>query len=91
MPSGDHAEPTPSVDDLRFRLPVASDPYHGTYNATTFGPSCIQQTYIDPTASSQDPMARKLTSNAINNFAVMNITEDEDCERFQISLRCDYR
>ena len=32
-----------SVGDLRFRLPVAPDPYEGAYNATAFGPACPQQ------------------------------------------------
>ena len=32
-----------SIGDLRLRLPVANDPYDGTYNATAFSPACTQQ------------------------------------------------
>lgn len=31
------------MGDLRFRLPVANDPYTGSLNATSFGFSCPQQ------------------------------------------------
>ncbi|KAI0084373.1 carotenoid ester lipase precursor [Irpex rosettiformis] len=34
----------PPTGDLRFRLPVANDPYTGVVNATAFGPACPQQT-----------------------------------------------
>ncbi|KAG8872196.1 hypothetical protein FRB97_007889 [Tulasnella sp. 331] len=38
----------PPVGDLRFRLPVAADPYIGSHSATTFGRSCPQQPITVP-------------------------------------------
>ncbi|KAI0704351.1 carotenoid ester lipase precursor [Cytidiella melzeri] len=41
----------PPTGDLRFRLPVANDPYTGVLNATSFGLACPQQAmqYAHPT------------------------------------------
>lgn len=36
----------PPTGDLRFRQPVAIDPYTGTHVATAFGPSCPQQAVL---------------------------------------------
>ncbi|EIM86930.1 alpha/beta-hydrolase [Stereum hirsutum FP-91666 SS1] len=36
----------PPTGDLRLRLPVANLPYNGTYNASTFGTICPQQSFI---------------------------------------------
>ena len=38
----------PPVGDLRFRKSVPHEPWNGTLDATSFGPSCIQQ--LDPQA-----------------------------------------
>ncbi|KZV76204.1 carotenoid ester lipase precursor [Peniophora sp. CONT] len=68
----------PPVGDLRFRLPVQSDPYSGTYDATVFGASCIQQIYNDSDTSQQNPIAVELLQNTA--FAsTPNVTDDEDC------------
>ena len=43
----------PPVGDLRFRQPVLHGPWNGTLDATSFGPSCIQQ--FDPQAKQYLP------------------------------------
>ncbi|KZV69978.1 carotenoid ester lipase precursor [Peniophora sp. CONT] len=68
----------PPVGDLRFRLPVANDPYNGTYNVTTFGASCIQQLANDTDPSGQNSTAIELLHNAINGYTVP-VIDDEDC------------
>ncbi|KZV74625.1 carotenoid ester lipase precursor [Peniophora sp. CONT] len=68
----------PPVGDLRFRLPVESDPYRGMYNVTTFGASCIQQLSNDTDSSGQDPAAIELLQEAVNGYTVP-VTDDEDC------------
>ena len=62
--------------DLRFRLPVANDPYTGAYNATSFGPSCIQQnsTFVIPDVL--DPQAKAVLEGGFGVFTDVS----DDCE-----------
>ena len=72
-----------SVGDLRLRLPVANDPYEGTYNATAFGPACTQQN------ATSDANFAVLPPETLT-FLLYNYTKDvgagaEDCK---LSLVC---
>lgn len=62
--------------DLRFRLPVANDPYTGVYNATTFGPSCIQQNSSFVIPDVLDPQAKAVLESG---FGALTDVSD-DCE-----------
>ncbi|VDB92096.1 unnamed protein product [Peniophora sp. CBMAI 1063] len=68
----------PPVGDLRFRLPVATDPYDGTYNATAFGDSCIQQAFGDTDPSKQNPTAVEIMQGIVDAFTVQTL-DSEDC------------
>ena len=72
-----------SVGDLRLRLPRANDPYEGSYNATTFGPSCIQQPNTDMNLTDLNSTAA-LILQALASEA--NVTDDEDCKPFKPPL-----
>ncbi|KAF8305166.1 carotenoid ester lipase precursor [Clavulina sp. PMI_390] len=65
-----------SVGDLRFQLPVANDPYNGTYTATSMGNACIQQAITLPLLTGLPAD----TINAIVNsiFGVV-YPDSEDC------------
>ncbi|EIM86909.1 carotenoid ester lipase precursor [Stereum hirsutum FP-91666 SS1] len=67
----------PPTSDLRLRLPVANLPYNGTYNASTFGPSCPQQSPIfDPSViSTIAPVVASLG----DLFASATNSQSEDC------------
>jgi len=67
----------PPMGDLRFRLPVANEPYNGTYDATVFGPSCIIQniTNIDPLANH---VAQSVLQDFANRFQLVG-GDSEDC------------
>ncbi|KZV67209.1 carotenoid ester lipase precursor [Peniophora sp. CONT] len=66
----------PPIGDLRLRLPVANDPYSGTYNATAFGASCIQQIGSDKNMTGLNPIAAQVLESVL---AGSNVTDDEDC------------
>ncbi|VDB90063.1 unnamed protein product [Peniophora sp. CBMAI 1063] len=67
----------PPVGDLRFRLPVANDPYNGIYNATVFSAACIQQTANVTNATALNPIAAELLQQIIDSS--QQSVEDEDC------------
>ncbi|KZV76147.1 alpha/beta-hydrolase [Peniophora sp. CONT] len=68
----------PPVGDLRFRLPVVNDPYSGAFNATTYGPACIQQVFNDTATSDLNPAAANVLQGVMNNFNTPFV-DDEDC------------
>ncbi|KAI0077854.1 carotenoid ester lipase precursor [Panus rudis PR-1116 ss-1] len=71
----------PPTGVLRFRLPIANDPYTAkTYSAAEFGPACPQQ--------AQDPLrclfgstveAADVNTSSFNNITSASPSEDEDC------------
>ncbi|KAI0091741.1 carotenoid ester lipase precursor [Irpex rosettiformis] len=65
----------PPVGDLRFRLPVANEPYKGTHNASTFGSSCLQQAISFSSPANLAPEAIEL----LKSFSVPLPKSDEDC------------
>ncbi|VDC07075.1 unnamed protein product [Peniophora sp. CBMAI 1063] len=66
----------PPIGDLRLRLPVANDPYNGTYDATAFGASCIQQLSSDKNLTGLNPVAATILEGFLSDS---NITDSEDC------------
>lgn len=69
--------------DLRFRLPVPVDPYEGTYNATAYGFSCVQQSSALPNLTGVNPVALV----DLSNFVPQPFTQDdEDCWLFILSV-----
>ncbi|KAF4617351.1 hypothetical protein D9613_005823 [Agrocybe pediades] len=66
----------PPVGDLRFRLPQPNAPYNGTFDATSFGPSCAQQ-------SVDLPIVSGLTGDAVdyivNSIYGQVFPDSEDC------------
>ncbi|VDB94161.1 unnamed protein product [Peniophora sp. CBMAI 1063] len=68
----------PPVGDLRFRLPIANDPYNGTFNATAFGPACIQQPFNDSATSDLNPTAAGVLTGLLGSLTSPAI-DDEDC------------
>jgi len=67
----------PPVGDLRFRLPVANAPYEGTYNATAFGTSCIQQTGTAVSVSDINAIAAEVLEELAATTAPLD--DGEDC------------
>ncbi|KZV67945.1 carotenoid ester lipase precursor [Peniophora sp. CONT] len=68
----------PPIGDLRLRLPVASDPYISTYNATAFGASCIQQVNSDKNMTGLNPAAVQVLDGVLDGSNFIN-NDDEDC------------
>ncbi|KAG8970881.1 hypothetical protein FRC03_000099 [Tulasnella sp. 419] len=65
----------PPVGNLRFRLPVATEPYTGTYTATSFGPSCPQQAPDLPLSGLVDDVADEVLGSIYGAI----FPGDEDC------------
>ncbi|KAJ7624440.1 carotenoid ester lipase precursor [Roridomyces roridus] len=69
----------PPVGDLRFRLPVAHEPYNGSFNATTMSPACTQQALVYPDLTLL-PFPLGVEVNAILHSVYTVVTPDsEDC------------
>ena len=69
---------TRRVGDLRFRLPVALGPYNGTYNATTFGSSCIQQICRDTSNTTDlEPVALTFLQEVVANANTLDVADDD--------------
>ena len=64
------------TDDLRFRLPVANDPYTGTHQATSFGQSCPQQAF---SADLPSQVLSDVVSDVVNEFFTIVTPNGEDC------------
>lgn len=66
-----------STGDLRFRQPVPSDPYTGTFQATSFGNACPQQAFkFDiPSQAVSD-----VVNEVINGFYDLITPASEDCK-----------
>ncbi|KAI0793055.1 carotenoid ester lipase precursor [Irpex lacteus] len=66
----------PPTGDLRFRQPVPSDPYAGTFQATSFGNACPQQAFkFDiPSQAVSD-----VVNEVINGFYDLITPASEDC------------
>ncbi|KAI0345568.1 carotenoid ester lipase precursor [Trametopsis cervina] len=62
--------------DLRFRLPVANDPYVGTHQATSFGLSCPQQAF---NFDLQNAVVSDVANDVINTFYSLVTPSGEDC------------
>ena len=62
---------------MRFRLPVPNDPYQGVYNATNFGPACLQQAQSYSVPENLDPEA-KTVLGILGGGGFANTSED--CE-----------
>ncbi|KZV65482.1 alpha/beta-hydrolase [Peniophora sp. CONT] len=69
----------PPVGDLRFRLPVANDPYTGTYNATAFGASCILQPANNTDVPNLSPIAVSIFDGLYTSSVIPGLGDDEDC------------
>jgi acetylcholinesterase len=65
----------PRTGDLRFRLPVANDPYTGVHNATSFGPVCPQQSEQYVILDNLAPEAKAFLSAPSTP-----LTDSEDCK-----------
>ncbi|OBZ75697.1 Lipase 1 [Grifola frondosa] len=64
------------IGDLRFNLPVAVDPYAGTYDATSFGPACPQQIDVPEIA----PWVNDREIEELLNITYDTVSiESEDC------------
>ena len=73
---------TRRIGDLRFRLPVAYGPYNGTYNATAFGASCIQQICrVTSNTTSLEPTALRFLQKLVASANTLDVVDDEDCEQ----------
>ncbi|KAI0030226.1 carotenoid ester lipase precursor [Vararia minispora EC-137] len=66
----------PPVGDLRFRPPQSNEPYTGPFNATAFGPACVQQTFIIPEESNINPVALEVLKLRLSGPPLI---DDEDC------------
>ncbi|KAI0030227.1 alpha beta-hydrolase [Vararia minispora EC-137] len=69
----------PPVGNLRFRAPLPNKPYSGTFNATVFGPACIQQTSGIPNVPNISPAALKIIQGRITSDFGSPLLDDEDC------------
>lgn len=63
------------IGDLRFRLPQPLLPYHTSFSAMKYGPSCPQQPLV-PFWPSNLPGE---TVNYLNMFLLNTVTASEDC------------
>lgn len=68
------------VEDLRFNLPVAVDPYNGTYDATSYGPACPQQSVHLLEWPGVPVETQNLLSSSI--FQAV-LPSSEDCESYE--------
>ena len=75
------------VGDLRFQLPVANDPYLGTYNATTSGAACIQQLPRLTDTSNLNPTAAEILQQTVSTIASSAPPDDEDCKMLCLLYR----
>ncbi|KAI0088623.1 carotenoid ester lipase precursor [Irpex rosettiformis] len=66
----------PPTGDLRFRLPVANDPYTGTLQATSFGTACPQQAF---NFDIPVPGISDIVNEVINGFYDLITPNGEDC------------
>ncbi|KAH8079814.1 Alpha/Beta hydrolase protein [Cristinia sonorae] len=66
----------PPVGDLRFRLPVASDPYTGPHSAANFGAACPQQDFKLPLTPG---LAAEAVDFIVNTFYGLITPDAEDC------------
>ncbi|KAH9484564.1 Lipase 4 [Psilocybe cubensis] len=67
----------PPVGDLRYRLPQTIPPYAGTYDATNYGPNCIQPAANIPNVT---VIAGNDAQNIVNAlFGALSQPESEDC------------
>ncbi|KAI0056007.1 carotenoid ester lipase precursor [Artomyces pyxidatus] len=70
----------PPVGNLRFQRPVAHPSYHGHYNATAFGPSCIQQNTAIEVPYNVSPTALQVIDGFFGtNTTNPPINDGEDC------------
>ena len=65
------------VGDLRFNLPVAVDPYNGTFIATSYGPACPQQAFDLPELSD---LPEDTVNFIVNHIYQVFSPAAEDCE-----------
>lgn len=65
-----------SVGDLRFRLPVANDPYNGSRMATSFGDVCPQQAFTLPLPKEVPTKGLEFVINQVYNIIS---PASEDC------------
>ncbi|KAJ3486531.1 hypothetical protein NLI96_g4177 [Meripilus lineatus] len=66
----------PPVGDLRFRLPVANDPYNGSRMATSFGDVCPQQAFTLPLPKEVPTKGLEFVINQVYNIIS---PASEDC------------
>ncbi|KAI0056029.1 carotenoid ester lipase precursor [Artomyces pyxidatus] len=69
----------PPVGNLRFQQPLAHPPYHGYYNVTAFGPSCIQQSAAISIPYNVSPIALEVIGGVFGNTTNPPVNDDEDC------------
>ena len=67
----------PRVGDLRLRLPQPNLPYNGSYNATSFGLSCIQQNGTLQVPPNLAPETLEVIVNSLSGSIINK--DDEDC------------
>ncbi|KAI0790999.1 carotenoid ester lipase precursor [Abortiporus biennis] len=66
----------PPVGDLRFRLPIANDPYNGTQTVTSFGAACPQQSINLPLP---DGIVTDAIDFIVNDVYNIITPSSEDC------------
>ncbi|KAI0030215.1 carotenoid ester lipase precursor [Vararia minispora EC-137] len=66
----------PPVGDLRFRAPEPNAPYTGSFNATVFGPACVQQSFGAPNEPNINSIALEIIQSTLANPPLV---DDEDC------------
>ncbi|KAJ6455466.1 carotenoid ester lipase precursor [Mycena sanguinolenta] len=66
----------PPVGDLRFRLPVANDPYNGTHTVNAFTSGCPQQAIVLPVL---EGLGQEVVDYVANSIFGTVFPSDEDC------------
>ncbi|OCH83683.1 alpha/beta-hydrolase, partial [Obba rivulosa] len=75
----------PPVGNMRFHLPEAAGPYHGVYNATTFGDICPQD--LNPLVSGSGAVYLEPAEAVYDEtFPPPNVTQSEDCLNLNVYM-----
>ncbi|VDB85391.1 unnamed protein product [Peniophora sp. CBMAI 1063] len=69
----------PPTGALRYRAPQGNDPYNGTYSATAYGPSCLQQSSGTASLPSNLTMEAQLFLRSYAQNTANMTKSNEDC------------